>query len=528
MKALDYIKSIFSGQEKPVVQEKPEARVYAPTIGYYGVTYNGEKNIGEIGPMKDYELDYDSISLRSWQSYLESDVTRMVIKRFVTWVIGKGLKLQSEPSMKSLETEKIIGDSQGFSEVVEARWDIWANSKVSHNNMMNLNELQKEAYKNACLGGDVLVIQRFDGKKQTIQIIDGRHVTYPYASSYDLEGKTIINGIEFDTNGEHIAYYVCLAPLKYERIPAKNSLGLRTAWLVYGDKHRIDDHRGISKIVTVLETLAKTERYKEATVGTAEEGAKIAYQIVHQPYSSGENPLLKQVAQMQDLSRSTNPATFSGEELSNKVIATTNKQAINMPLGAEAKPFNQSKATLLFKDFYITLLECVCAVVGIPPNVAMSKYDSNFSASRAALKDWEHTLEVERYEFAVQFLKPIYDFFLHVNVLTGKVQANGYLVAYANDNLYVYEAYRKARWVGANVPHIDPEKEVRAERLKLGDAGASIPLTTVERSTEMVDGGNSDANIEQFSKELEKTKKLKIEVVEQQPQQPVQNNSNQS
>jgi capsid protein len=112
--------------------------------------------------------------------------------------------------------------------------------------------------------------------------------------------------------------------------------------------------------------------------------------------------------------------------------------------------------------------------------------------------------------------------------LTGKVQANGYLVAYANDNLYVYEAYRKARWVGANVPHIDPEKEVRAERLKLGDAGASIPLTTVERSTEMVDGGNSDANIEQFSKELEKTKKLKIEVVEQQPQQAVENNSNQT
>jgi capsid protein len=510
MNLFQKIGSFFTKSEiEPTTQ--PEARS-GVLGGYYGVSYNGEKNAGEIGPIVDYQIDYEATAMRSWQSMLESDVTRMVITRYVNWVIGSGLKLQSEPNEKALATEKInIGDSQEFSETIEARFSVFASSKTSsHNGVMNLYEIQKEAYKNACLNGDVLVILRLVGTQLKVQIIDGRHVRYPYGNEHLItdKGTRIINGIEFNALGEHVAYWVELENCKYQRIPAVNSLGLKTAWLVYGDRHRIDDHRGISKVVTVLETLAKTERYKEATVGSAEEVAKISYQIVHQQFSTGENPFVAGLAKAVDAGRPTNPATVSGEELANSVRATTNKQAINMPQGAEIKPMNQSKATITFRDFYMTLVECVCGVVNIPPDVALSNYNANFSASRAALKDWEHTLDTERYSFSCQFMQPIYDYFLHLNILLGKVQAEGYLVSFMQKNIYVYEAYRSARFVGASVPHIDPEKEVRAERLKLGDGGAYIPLTTVERATERVDGGNAQANIKQFAQEKKLSESL--------------------
>ena len=75
-------------------------------------------------------------------------------------------------------------------------------------------------------------------------------------------------------------------------------------------------------------------------------------------------------------------------------------------------------------------------------------------------------------------------------------------------------AYQHARFIGANVPHIDPVKEVAAERLKLGKSGADIPLTTAEAATEALNGGDYETNVLQYAKELENTKKAGITMVE--------------
>lgn len=203
------------------------------------------------------------------------------------------------------------------------------------------------------------------------------------------------------------------------------------------------------------------------------------------------------------------PVDSDGKIMEGKVAASTNKTAINMPPGAQLKML-ESKNELYFRDFYTINIDLVCAALGIPPNVAMSKYDSNFSASRAALKDWEYTLVVDRAQFDRQFYRPSYAYWLEVQILSNKVSAPGYLNARASRNDMIVNSYRKARWVGANVPHIDPEKEVNAERLKLGTSAAAIPLTTVEAATEALNGGDSDSNIEQYAQEYEEAKRLKI------------------
>ena len=140
----------------------------------------------------------------------------------------------------------------------------------------------------------------------------------------------------------------------------------------------------------------------------------------------------------------------------------------------------------------------------------LSKYDSNFSASRAALKDWEHTLNVERSFFQEEFLQYIYDFWLYIEVLKNKLNVNGILKAVAENNEYAFNAFTQCRFVGANVPHIDPLKEVKAEREKLGTSGQHIPLTTVEQATESLNGGDSMANMEQYAEEFKKSVDLKI------------------
>jgi len=169
---------------------------------------------------------------------------------------------------------------------------------------------------------------------------------------------------------------------------------------------------------------------------------------------------------------------------------------------------------LHFKDFYKVNIELICAALGIPPEVAMSKYDSNFSASRAALKDWEHTIMVSRADFSSQFYKNIYTFWFHINVLDGTVNAPGYILAYINARMKLVRAYLSCRFTGPGVPHIDPLKEVNAERLKLGDTAKGIPLTSVEQAVEQLGSGDSDSNIRQYAEELQMWNDLKPEQAE--------------
>lgn len=488
----------------------PKIEAAKTYLSSFTLDFNGEKNSGELGTPIKYELDYANLRLRSWQSYLEDEVTQTVIKKFVTWIIGSGLKLQAEPIDEVLKQEKVIVNTQEFSKEVEARFRLYTTSKNGDfSKIDNIQRIAKTAYINSIVGGDVLVIARIEPKtfNLNIQLVDGANIRTPFFGNEHVEaqkrGNKIKNGIETTAKGEHVAFYVQKADLSFERIEAKQAkTGYEVAFLVYGLRYRINDNRGIPLISTVLETLKKLDRYKEATVGSAEERAKIVYQIIHEQFSTGENPTIGRLAKAFNVDAEQEvPSDINGNTLAREVAVSTQKQVFNMPQGAEMKSLD-SKNDIYFKDFYGVNVNLICATIGIPPEVALSKYDSNFSASRAALKDWEHTINVQRKEFSYQFYQKIYDLWLEVEILKNKIQAPGYINAKANGNELVLEAYRFARFVGANVPHIDPLKEVNAERAKLGASGASIPLTTAEAATEALNGGDYDTNLKKYAKEL--------------------------
>lgn len=520
---------------KKTMEAAAVGRGVYPARGNWAFT--GSKNFGEMGPAKEFVLDYEILRIRSWQLYLESDMTQTVIGKYIKWTIGRGLKPQSEPVKRVLEKAKIQIDFDEFAKDIEARFLVYAKSKASdYSNMIPLNRQQAEAHKNTMVGGDMLVILRYINKMIKVQCIDAANVISPGVGSEDFpknlaNGNTIVNGIELSPTGEHVAYYVRQPGIDVgtwmtERIVARGrKSGMLMAYMVYGSRYRLDNHRGIPLLSAIFETIKKLERYKEATVGSAEERQKIAYAVEHDIFSTGENPLLNQQARAYNARLLGDgdddlPTDSVGDQLANNVAATTNKMTFNLPLGAHLKSV-ESKNELYFKDFYEMNIMLLCAVASIPVEVALSKYDSNFSASRAALKDWENTLFVERDYFSNQFLQPIYELFLYTEILKSNIDAPGYLKAIVQDDQMVLGAYHNVRFVGAPVPHIDPLKEVTAERLKLGDTGNSIPLTTVEAATEALNGGDSDANMEQYAKELDQSKKLNIKPEPEPVAQPI-------
>jgi capsid protein len=504
--------------EDSIQVDEPNARMmmsYRWGAGFT-VRFDGEKNLGELGPVLNYLPDYRKLRARSWQLYLESDISKTVFNKFSKWVIGSGLKLQASPIKVLLRDEGINFDPEQFNEICEARFLAWSRSvKCSHDGSRSLNRLAQEAFKHGKIGGDCLVTVGFNGIEPTVRVIDGDHVQNPISMPEEYKLANIVDGIEYDENGKEIAYWVNTMD-GAKRFPAYSETGLRLSWMYYGDVYRLDSTRGIPLIATSMETIKKIDRYKEAAVGSAEERQKIVYQIEHEIGSSGESPLIQSIASAFDADGGNggkdsdkDMIDVQGERLRKDVAATTNKQVFNMPQGAKLSAL-ESRNEMFFTEFYQTNANIICAAMGIPPNVAFSMYTDSFSASRAATKDWDHTITVERADFQEQFYQPIYEFWLHIQILKGKIQLPGYLSAFNSGDFVLLSAFQNSRFTGPMFPHIDPLKEVEAERRKLGKTADNIPLTTVEQATEALNSGDSDSNIEQYSEELKTAIDLKI------------------
>jgi capsid protein len=526
----------FNGKKPELTQVKDnEPKAFHTRYGTWGaghvVSFNGEKNLGELGPILKYKPYYDGLRARSWQLYMESDISKTVFNKFSIWVIGSGLKLQSSPLKALLNYEGIQFDIESFNEICEARFHAWAKSKASsYNGMKTLNQISKETFKHGKIGGDALIVLGFDGQNPTVRMFDGDCLRNPTITSDESAGKRIIDGIEYGDNDEHVAYWITTINGS-KRIPAKSDTGLTMAFMYYGDTYRIESTRGIPLIATSMETIKKIDRYKEAAVGSAEERQKIVYTIEHEIGSSGESPIAKQISQAMNFGDTASdsdqlPIDEFGEVIADKVATSTNKQTFNMPQGAKLKAL-ESRNEMFFTEFYSTNANIICAAMGIPPNVAFSLYTDSFSASRAATKDWDHTITVERTDFQEQFYQPIYEFWLHIQILQGKIQLPGYLSAFNSGDSILLSAFFNCRFTGPMFPHIDPLKEVEAERRKLGDTAKNIPLTTVEQATEALNSGDSDSNLEQYAEELKEAIRLGVALDPTQPE-PSQRVPNQS
>lgn len=519
-------------EKEPEVVKQEITSYTRPDFNYgYGSTttwaysvFNGEKNLGSIGPATEYNIDGKALRTRGWEAYLTNETVQTIINKMVVWVIGRGLRLQAELKHIVLQSEGINltkEQAQELSELIEARFSLFKEQRFSTTTEeKNLSQTESTTFKNAKVGGDILVMIEFDGEFPRVKLLDGCHVRSPQGGDdwnpRDLDnGNRIVNGVEMDEAGRHIAYHVQDAKLNWKRVLAtSSSTGLRIAYLVGGIEYRLDYVRAMPAIAGILEVLSNMDGYKIATLETAKETSRISYQIKHGTVSTGENPIVKEIAKARDIGGhdGTIPVDDQLREMANKVAVSTGSKVVNNVIDSSIEPMNKNKGELYFKDFYSVFFDICCAAVNMPPNVAMSKYDTSFSSARAAIKDWEHSLIIERYNFGLSFLQPFYEMWLWIEVRKNKINLPGYLDAQRKNRMIV-AAYNSARWIGDAVPHIDPLKEVEAIRAALGPAGEALPLITHERGVERLDNGEAKAVLQQFSTEVKEADSLGIKVV---------------
>lgn len=465
------------------------------------VGFNGEKTPYTLGTPKEFKVNYYETRQRAWENYLKSDYVQNIIDKSVRWFIGQGLKLQAEPDAKILEKRGISFDKKSFTDDVERNFYVFADSKdCDYSQIQNLHDLACEALKNAMLSGDCLCILRLENGQPTIQLVDGCYIQTPYDKLTDL---TIVNGVKIGKKGEHEGFYVLDNLGNYQYIESKNSLGQKVAWLFTWRKYKISDVRGMSLLTAVMETVTIVDRYKSATLSTAEQNNQIVYTFEHGTNSSGENPDLNMIKAAAGKSKMTAPETENDliNNVATKIAHTTTNRAYNLPPDVKLKR-HDTDADPNFGEFLSPNLDIICATMGIPKEVALDKYEGSYSSSRASLKSWEHNILIARERCKNYFYKPIYDFWLDVYVLQNNISVPGYLQALRQKNNQLLSVFKLCKFIGASVPHIDPLKEVTAERKKLGSNYDHIPLTTAEKSCENLNTGDFEENILRAEEEI--------------------------
>lgn len=462
--------------------------------------WDGEKTPGQLGAVLDTMPDHLKIRLRAYDMHLKTDIIRIITGKFFKWVVGSGLKLQAEPNKTVLEMSGISEDWPRFQKETEALFNLYAGSKYSDYNKKDwLHKKANDAFKTAFLGGDALCVIRFDDYGPNIQVIDGQQLCSPL----DAGNAIVRDGIEMNAKGEHVAFWVKSDGLKIDmkpkRIKAKSSTGVLMAWMIYGDLARIDHHRGISRIAAILEKASTLDRFIDASVMKAEQVANVVYAFEHNVDGTGE---AIDFSSKRNTGETEESSYDKSGRTANQMKQTTSNQVFNLPPGATLKSLSSQSETT-FNEFFRAVFVTLCAAVDIPEEVALQKYEQNYSSSRAAINGWEHIIEIYRQEFAKKFYEPFYRAWLEWNILNGTIKSNGFIKAMNDNNFMAIEAYYNARFTGKKMPHIDPAKEAKAIRLLLGDD--ETPLISYEQAAEEMGKGNWEEN---YSKYLEEDKKI--------------------
>lgn len=514
--------TLFSKKKKPEV-EKIEVEIEELTappqpkqamfigngrVGYNPIlndTFDGEKTPGELGSVYDTMPDYLRLRLRAYDMNLKTDIIKIITGKFFKWVIGSGLKLQAEPDEEVLKLSGINVELTDFKKASEALFNVYSNSKYSDYHKKDwLHEKASEAFKTAFLGGDCLCINRVDEFGPNIQVVDGQQVSNPFDESGKGEGNVIKHGVELNKKGEHIAFWVSNInedlEISHTRVLATNKNGNLMAWMVYGNKERIDHHRGIPVISSILEKVAKLDRFVEASVSKAEQTANVVYAFKHDQDSTGENIFTQGLTGKQD----EGDTEETNYEKSNRTAASLRQSVsgavLNLTPGSELQNLSNAGETS-FNEFFRAVFVSLCASVDIPEEVALQKYEQNYSSSRAAINGWEHIVEIYRQKFAKKFYEPFYRVWLEYQILTGKIKAPWFITAQNNGDFMAVEAAFSARFTGKKMPHIDPLKEAKAIRAMLGDD--TTALISFEQATEAMGSGDWMSN---YKKHLEEKK----------------------
>lgn len=481
----------------------------APRMSYgsHGASQTLNSMVGWIidaGNAEDnIDLYSSTLRKRARDLYAGGGLARSGPETLTTSVVGWGI----------LPKPKIDGDFLGMTDeareeaekTIAREFRLWAgNTMCDATRRQNFYGIQQLAFLSMLMSGDVFALFGMKENKRTpyqttIRLLEADRICNP-DSSGDSEGTAtdsggrIVDGMETDQEGTVIRYHVASRSPIAENDSSEliwtaiDAFGADTGYpniLHVMTYERPEQCRGIPFVAAEIEQLKQFTRYMNAELAANVVSAMLTCFITSDQDDGSFG--------MQDAVNKEDKVT--DDDISLELAPGA---VYSLPPGKKIETVNPLRSNSQFETFVNTCITVIASSMGIPKEVLTKKYESNYTAARAALLDFWRTVKVYRTRFNDDFNQPIYEQWLSEAVATGRIDAPGFF-----DDPAVRQAWCGCVWMGASMGHVDPKKEVAAAESRIANN-----ITTQEQEAAEYNGNDWAANIRQRKKEVAAAQEL--------------------
>lgn len=446
----------------------------------------------------DIDAHGSSLRQRSRDLFVGGGLARSGPQTLTTSVVGWGI--QPKP--------KIDGDFLGMRDKVREdteramlrEFRLWAENKFCDaERQKNFYELQQLAFLSMLVSGDVFALFGMKPNARTpyqltVRLLEADRISTP-DSSGDSEiknldsGGRIIDGVEIDREGAVVRYHIAshhplsgtaTEQMEWQAIEAYGKDTGAPNILHVMTSERPEQRRGVPFVAAEIELLKQLDRYLKSEL-TANLVASMFSVFLESTEDDG-------VSGLEDVVNEDDRVTDDDYhyELGAGVV-------LDLPFGKKVHEVNPTRNNSTF-DKYVAAMETVIgSSMEIPKEVLTKKYESNYTAARAALLDFWRTVRVYRTRFNAAFNQPIYEAWLSEAVAAGRIDAPGFF-----DDPAIRQAWCGCTWMGASMGHVDPLKEVNAAAMRIANN-----ISTQEQEASEYNGADWLTNVQQRRRELE-------------------------
>lgn len=309
------------------------------------------------------------------------------------------------------------------------------------------------------------------------------------------------DGITRDSRGREISYRVSrmLANGNYEYVDVPAKSGSRIMMWHGFVPTQISQVKGISQFSHMLQEFCDMGSFRKAHVDKAIAQAGLAITV----YSDSDNAPISPLPTGDMTSPAGTRASdiYGSSTLTEAEIAsiddglnidvvndfsrkTAGSMAVVMAGGKDKIQSIQNTAPVTGYDKFVdSFVSQLSASSGMGVEILLQKFNSNYSASRAALIMFYRKAEIERHKIDEDFITPIYKNWLAEEIALGRIKCPGW------SDCIIRNAWLNHICVGASVPNIDPDKLAKANMKNL-----AMSATDLDRVAFETNGSNSRAN----------------------------------
>lgn len=453
-------------------------------------------------PKRDIEKNRKTLRERTRDLAMNTAVGAAAVGSCQTNCVGQGLVPKPKLDHEFLGITR--DEAQRIEKDIREEFGIWAESTLCDNNdQNNFYELQQIAFADQLKNGEEFCLIRYADEQSympyqlRLKLVEADRVSTPgsYNADYtgidkEMNGNTIMNGVEIDKEGKVVAYHISShfpgeysGKKEWARVEkrGKNTGNPNILHLFHGE--RADQYRGVPFLAPVIEAIKQMSRYTEAEIMAAVVNAFFSVFITSK---DGEEP--------EDFEGDDGSAEEGAEgqpPLHPQEVKLGSGTVHYLEEGEGVHAVAANHPSSGYDGFIDALLKQIGAALGIAPEVLLKHFNKSFSASKGAMNESWKTFRTMRSWFVNDFCQEVYNLWFAEAVSKGRINAPGFF-----NNPRIRKAYTKCTWNGPTQGQIDPGKEVEAAAARVREG-----FSTREDECAALNGSNFEDNVRTLANE---------------------------